>query len=257
LERSLRLAHKLIRRKLAHADLDEKIINAALQARQETGCLPTGFGDCGDTSKKTVAILKENGISAKVVDGLFITNVSVQENWDHSWVEIGNVILDPTVDQFLSEMDVDVETEVPGVYYSAVDGGWLAGRYQRSYGRQSALVDSDETKSDDLDALLSKLQRKYPYPELFIIAYESDNSIELAEIEVKNKGQGIGTKVIQELQEYARRVGKPIVLRPEPEPRKKSALFKFYKDLGFVINKGRKTDYTLSSPFALTMYWKP
>ena len=52
-------------------------------------------------------------------------------------------------------------------------------------------------------------------------------------------------------------MGKPIVLRPEPEPRKKKALMDFYKNLGFVANKGRKTDYTLSSPFSLTLYWKP
>lgn len=135
MERSLRLAHKLIYKRLAHTDLDEKIINAALRARKEVGCSPAGFGDCGDVSKRTVDILEEDGISAKVVGGLFITNVREQENWDHSWVEIGNAILDGTIDQFISELDVDLVTEVPGIYYSVIDEGWLIGRYQRSYGR--------------------------------------------------------------------------------------------------------------------------
>jgi hypothetical protein len=121
--------------------------------------------------------------------------------------------------------------------------------------RQSAPVDPNKIKSDDLDALVTKLRQEYPG--LRIYAYESAGLIELMEIEVKDKGQGTGTKVIKALQEYARGVGKPIVLRPHPEPRKKAALFKFYKNLGFVMNKGRKTDYTLSSPFSLTMYWKP
>lgn len=121
--------------------------------------------------------------------------------------------------------------------------------------RQSAVIDPDQIEFDDLNDLLDQLRQEYPG--LRIDAFESARLIELTGIEVEKKGQGTGTKVIKALQEYARRVGKPIVLRPQSEPRKKAALFKFYKSLGFVVNKGRKKDYTLSSPFALTMYWKP
>lgn len=121
--------------------------------------------------------------------------------------------------------------------------------------RLSAAIDSGEVKSENLNDLLTELRREYAG--LQIDAFESAAYIELMGINVENKGHGIGTKVIEALQEYARRVGKPIVLRPEPEPRKKAALFRFYKNLGFVVNKGRKRDYALSSPFALTMYWKP
>ena len=95
------------------------------------------------------------------------------------------------------------------------------------------------------------------YPGLKLDAYAAPEKIELQQIEAPVKGGGIGTAVIQKLQDYARSVDKPIVLRPEPEPRKKEALMRFYKNLGFVVNKGRNKDYTLSSPFALTMYWKP
>ena len=121
--------------------------------------------------------------------------------------------------------------------------------------RQSADVDPDRPEADDLEDLIIRLQESYPG--LQLSAYEASHKIELSKIEVENRGQGVGTRVIKEIQEYARRVGKPIVLRPEPEPRKKQALLKFYKSLGFVVNKGRQQDYTLSSPFAVTMYWRP
>jgi ribosomal protein S18 acetylase RimI-like enzyme len=115
--------------------------------------------------------------------------------------------------------------------------------------------DEEHIKSDDLQSLVTKLEESYPG--LTLSAYEADYKIHIQEIRVENKGQGIGTKVIRELQEYARRVDKPIVLSPEPEPRKKQALFRFYKSLGFVVNKGRKRNYMLSLPFGPTMYWKP
>jgi GNAT superfamily N-acetyltransferase len=121
--------------------------------------------------------------------------------------------------------------------------------------RQSALVDpADRLESTNLQALLVKLREEYPG--LRLNAFEAPEKIELSEIEVKDKGQGVGTRVIREIQEYARQVNKPIVLRPHPEPRKKKALLNFYKSLGFVQNKGRNTDYTLSSPFSPTMYWR-
>jgi hypothetical protein len=121
--------------------------------------------------------------------------------------------------------------------------------------RHAAYLDPDQMESKDLDGLLDQLRSEYSG--LRIHAYESPRLIELTEIEVVEKGQGVGTAVIRRIQDYARQVGKPIVLRPHPEPRKKAALFRFYKNLGFVVNKGRNMDYTLSSPFALTMYWKP
>ena len=101
------------------------------------------------------------------------------------------------------------------------------------------------------------LKLKEEYSGLVLNAYEASHKIEVQDIKVAAKGQGTGTKVMRQLQEYANQVGKPIVLHPEPERGKKEALMRFYKGLGFVENKGRNKDYTISSPFGLTMYWKP
>lgn len=110
--------------------------------------------------------------------------------------------------------------------------------------------------SDGLESLLDELRKEYN--PISILAWEDKNKIEVAKIVVPpdKRNQGIGTAVMKRLQEYAQSVGKPIVLRPEPEKGKKKALDRFYSGLGFVNNRGRNMDYTLSSPMARTMYWK-
>ena len=107
-----------------------------------------------------------------------------------------------------------------------------------------------------MKSLLNNIRELYPSVDVW--ASESDNKIELHKIEVPGdqRNRGIGTEIIKLLQNYAQSVGKPIVLRPEPERGKKAALSRFYKGLGFVDNKGRNMDYTLSSPTAKTMHWK-
>lgn len=108
----------------------------------------------------------------------------------------------------------------------------------------------------DLKSLVSEIETEYPFIDLYV--YETPYSIELANIklppEVRN--QGIGTKIIQRLQQYAKEVQKPIVLTPEAERGKKKKLDKFYKNLDFVHNKGKNRDYRLSKTFAPTMLWK-
>lgn len=109
-----------------------------------------------------------------------------------------------------------------------------------------------------LKAIVDNLRQQYPFVEIF--AWETELYVELANIKVspEHRGQGHGTEVIKILQNYCRQVGKPLVVRPEPEkPRLKNRLLRFYKSLGFVANKGRNADYRLGTPFAMTMYWQP
>jgi GNAT superfamily N-acetyltransferase len=105
--------------------------------------------------------------------------------------------------------------------------------------------------------LVANLEAQYPGLDLF--AWENERKIELSDIKVppEQQGQGIGSAVIKAIQQYAVKVDKPIVLSPSPQPRKKKKLLDFYKRHGFVLNKGRNKDYTLSSTFATTMYWRP
>jgi GNAT superfamily N-acetyltransferase len=110
--------------------------------------------------------------------------------------------------------------------------------------------------NNNMDELLQQIRSTYPGVKIW--AFESADRIELQQIEVPvdQRDLGIGSKIIRWLQDYAKSVGKPIVLRPEPDKGKKAALNRFYKRLGFVDNSGRNKDYTLSAPFAKTMYWR-
>jgi predicted GNAT family acetyltransferase len=112
-------------------------------------------------------------------------------------------------------------------------------------------------ESSGLGAVLSKATEKHPGVQ--ISAYENKHNIELMQIKVPEdaRGGGIGTEIIKAIQEYARSAGKPIVIRPAAEKGRKGDLERFYKGLGFVHNRGRNVDFTLSSPTASTMYWRP
>jgi len=108
-----------------------------------------------------------------------------------------------------------------------------------------------------LDDLLSLLLKQYPG--IRLEAWENDNKIELAAIEVPKelRGRGIGSDILTTLKNYAKQVNKPIVLTVQSERGKKGALNRFYDKNNFVANRGRAKDYTLSSPFGSTRYWKP
>ena len=108
-----------------------------------------------------------------------------------------------------------------------------------------------------IDDLRAKLMAKYPG--LYLFVSENNYRIEISSINVpeEQRNKGIGSAVLKAIQDYAHSVNKPIVLSPEPEPRKKVALNRFYKTNGFVHNKGKNRDYRLSSMGGPTMLWRP
>jgi len=85
------------------------------------------------------------------------------------------------------------------------------------------------------------------------------DGIEIFNLKVKpeQRGTGVGSAVLKAVKEFAATKGLPIVLRPEPLPRKKAALDRFYLRAGFKHNRGRNLDQRLTSPFARTMVWRP
>ena len=113
------------------------------------------------------------------------------------------------------------------------------------------------TSQDEIKQFQHLLVNKYPGLDLEL--WDNGHSIELAVIELPKdkRNQGLGTAIVQEIQAYAAQKGLPVVLRPTAEQGKKEALDRFYKNLGFVPNRGRNKNYQLSSPFAATMYWEP
>jgi len=108
-----------------------------------------------------------------------------------------------------------------------------------------------------INSLVQSLKEQYPGLVLFVD--QNAMRIHVGEIKVPKgqRGQGVGTKVMQAIQRYAQSVGLPIVLSPSPEPRMKARLLKFYRNLGFVPNQGRNKDYTLSSFFGTNWLWRP
>lgn len=113
-----------------------------------------------------------------------------------------------------------------------------------------------ESQNYNIQALIDVILQRYPF--VNISAYESKDRIELEKIILppEKRGAGVGTAIIKIIQDYASKVGKPIVLHPEAEKGHKKDLENFYKSLGFVYNKGLHKDFVLSS-MAKTMYWKP
>jgi hypothetical protein len=113
----------------------QQIINAAMVARKSVGvCDRAHFGDCKEISEHTVEVLKRAGIECRLSGGTFTTNLKDNSSWDHSWVVVANRwILDATIDQFFKDLDVDMKTKSPGIYYShpSWDGNVYKDRYFR------------------------------------------------------------------------------------------------------------------------------
>lgn len=113
--------------------------------------------------------------------------------------------------------------------------------------------------NDELQALTESLEGKYPGLQLHAFV-SCSGYVEISLIRVlpiENRNQGIGTKVIQAIKDFAQSINLPVVLRPSAESRKKKKLDDFYRNLDFVHNKGRKRDHRLDTLFAPTMSWKP
>jgi len=79
---------------------------------------------------------------------------------------------------------------------------------------------------------------------------ESDEAIVVYKIIVSKskRGEGVGTKVMQDICKYADIIRKRIELSPSKDFGASSVtrLKKFYKQFGFVENKGRNKDYEIS-----------
>lgn len=104
---------------------------------------------------------------------------------------------------------------------------------------------------ENIESWASAIETKYGLKVFHV--YEHKDYIKLDTIIVgkENQGNGIGTKVLTELCEYADNVQKRIVLTPGLIDKKhgttsQSRLIEFYKRFDFVLNKGRNKDFTIS-----------
>lgn len=108
-----------------------------------------------------------------------------------------------------------------------------------------------EILSESIESWANAIETKYGRKAFHV--YEHKDYIKLDTIIVgkENQGNGVGTKVLNELCEYADRLKKRIVLTPGLIDKRhgttsQSRLIEFYKRFGFILNKGRNKDFTIS-----------
>lgn len=102
---------------------------------------------------------------------------------------------------------------------------------------------------------VNEIKDKYKDKTDYLVLNEDDNYINLKNVVVKKelRNQGIGQSFLNDLINYADENDKIITLTPTSEFGTKEKLKKWYKNNGFVENKGKNTDFTISD----TMYKKP
>jgi len=105
---------------------------------------------------------------------------------------------------------------------------------------------------------IKDIEEKWRALGITLYVFENTNTIVLDSIIVPNKRQGIGTQIMEELTNYADKVGKRIELTTGQKDdmhgtTSKGRLIKFYKRFEFIENKGRNKDYTTTK----NMYREP
>jgi predicted GNAT family acetyltransferase len=85
------------------------------------------------------------------------------------------------------------------------------------------------------------------YPDVKLDVFDNKNNINLNRIVVPKemRGQGIGSQVMQDIVQYADDVKKPVTLTPSSDfGGNVNRLKDFYKQFGFVENKGKNKDFS-------------
>ena len=98
-----------------------------------------------------------------------------------------------------------------------------------------------------LAKISSAWERKHPGMK-FHVYHNNSGDIQLHSLEVpkEKRGSGIGSRALKGLSKYADQNDKRITLTPQPEPGYKKKLDDLYKKHGFVVNKGRNKDFSVS-----------
>jgi ribosomal protein S18 acetylase RimI-like enzyme len=114
------------------------------------------------------------------------------------------------------------------------------------YGPKTQQLAKQMAESYNPIGMVSKtLMNKYPNVSLDIA--ESPNAIDLSKIVVPKelRNQGLGSSVMQDLISYADSTGKQVRLSPSSDfGGSPTRLNKFYKEFGFVDNRGRNKDFS-------------
>lgn len=111
---------------------------------------------------------------------------------------------------------------------------------------------TETVSSSDINALSDYLEKKYQLKSINLFM-DSSGRMEIGMIAVdKDKmGTGVGTKAMNEITDFADANGLQITLTPALQDKNfgttsQARLTRFYKRFGFVENKGRNKDYSIS-----------
>lgn len=111
-----------------------------------------------------------------------------------------------------------------------------------------------EDASENMSSGLKNIKNKYSEEIEKFNVYEFNGKLSIDLIVMKNKNSGYGTKVMQELCDYADSKNLIMILSPSNEfGSSKSRLIEFYKRFGFVENKDKNKIFGIFE----TMYRTP
>lgn len=121
---------------------------------------------------------------------------------------------------------------------------------------QSVKNETKQSKTQKSIRSLEDIKAKYKNQTDQLNIFENkDNTISINNLVVKQnlRNKGIGQNILNDIIDYADKNGKTITLTPTSQYLTKNRLTNWYKKNGFVENKGRNTDYSISD----TMYRLP
>lgn len=109
---------------------------------------------------------------------------------------------------------------------------------------------STSSQSSAAIGSLTDIKSKYKDDVNYLFMHESNGTVFLDNVVVKDKGKGTGQRILNDIIDYADSTSQRVALTPTSEFGTKSRLEKWYKKNGFVKNSGRHADMSLSE----TMY---
>lgn len=150
------------------------------------------------------------------------------------------------LDQFMTEHGLDVAKMSNAEIKQAIKGR-MGEEAQGASFEQSA-------PSEDLAAFEAQLKDRLGLQHLSLslsTAQQDTMSIGMIEVPKGARGQGVGTRAMQEITAYADAHGLRITLTPGLRDDRhgttsRGRLVKFYKQFGFIENKGRNKDFSIS-----------
>lgn len=118
-------------------------------------------------------------------------------------------------------------------------------KFQRLF---KVILENTDNIEAELEAKRRDIVRKHPELDIFhvYLAHAGHIYVQSLRVDKDHRGKGVGSSAMEELMRWARTKDLTVALTPEADPRKKAALERFYKRLGFKKNSGRSKDFRIS-----------